>query len=123
MPRFFHKSGIHRNSNGAAANNASRRNRTTDRSAGTVLGLQGSRVNSGTAALSASQQNRGRGELTSEAVRDRDIHNRFVRRPARGIRNDRATGAAGYTVAADRDTINLYYGAADSSTALALGSI
>jgi predicted GH43/DUF377 family glycosyl hydrolase len=29
----------------------------------------------------------------------------------------------GYTLAADRDTINLYYGAADSSIALAKGSI
>jgi beta-1,4-mannooligosaccharide phosphorylase len=29
----------------------------------------------------------------------------------------------GYTIAADRDTINLYYGAADSSIALAHGSI
>jgi predicted GH43/DUF377 family glycosyl hydrolase len=29
----------------------------------------------------------------------------------------------GYTVAADGDTINLYYGAADSSIALAHGSI
>lgn len=29
----------------------------------------------------------------------------------------------GYTIAADGDTINLYYGAADSSIALAHGSI
>ena len=29
----------------------------------------------------------------------------------------------GYTIAADRDTINLYYGAADSSIDLAHGSI
>lgn len=29
----------------------------------------------------------------------------------------------GYTIAADRDTVNLYYGAADTSIALAIGSI
>jgi predicted GH43/DUF377 family glycosyl hydrolase len=36
---------------------------------------------------------------------------------------DNVVFACGYTIAADGDTLNLYYGAADTSIALATGSI
>ncbi len=43
----------------------------------------------------ASEPNRSRGQLSSEAMRNRDVYDGFVRRPARGIRDDGAAGASG----------------------------
>ncbi len=70
-----------------------------------------------------------RGALRARAARATPApRRRMDLRPGGALRDARATSATstfpcGYTIGADGDTINLYYGAADTCIALATGSI